>query len=312
MDIRTPAPLSPGTHTIDLGGIAQRYHVHGTGPVCLVHPGGPGVFWESLRMPVLERQLTMVYLEPIGTGDSGRLASHPNGYTRERYTQAIIALLDHLALPKAHLLGHSHGGFVAQYCALRHPDRIAGVVLYESAPVTGPEHMAEAMTQLEAFTRSHADHPGLPAVVEAFQAAGAISNDEEFTAVIRGLLPAYFADYWAREEEFTPILAAVRGWYISSLDEQLVPECINDRESLGLMTVPALIVVGRHDFICGTRWAEELDGLIPSSRLVVLEDSGHFGHIEEPDAFAAAVVDFAAASSEMALGSSSPALMPGR
>jgi len=288
------APLSPGVHTIDLDGITQRYHVHGTGPVCLAHPGGPGVFWESLRMPAVERHLTMVYVEPIGTGGSGRLASHPNGYTRERYTKALIGLLDHLNLPQAYLLGHSHGGFVVQYCALRHPDRVAGVVLYESSPLTGPEFMAEAMANVQEFSHRHADNPELAEVVQAFQATAAISNDAEFTAAARGLLPAYFADYWGREQEFAPMRATVSGRHISSFDEHLGPEIIDDREALASMAVPAMVVVGRHDVICGMRWARELSKLIPDSRLIVLNNSGHFGHIEEPEIFAEAVAGFVA------------------
>jgi pimeloyl-ACP methyl ester carboxylesterase len=290
-------PLSQGVHTIDLDGIAQRYHVHGTGPVCVAHSGGPGVFWEYMRMPALERHLTMVYVEPIGTGGSGRLPSHPNGYTRERYTKALIGLLDHLALPQAHLLGHSHGGFVVQHCALRHPDRVAGVVLYESSPLTGPEFMQEAMANVQEFAGRHADNPDLPEVVEAFQAAGAISNDTEFTAAARGLLPAYFADYWGREREFAPMRATVLGWHISGLDEHLVPEVVDDREALASLTVPAMVVVGRYDVICGMRWARELSELIPDSRLIILHNSGHFGHIEEPEVFTQAVAGFVAPSS---------------
>jgi proline iminopeptidase len=57
--------------------------------------------------------------------------------------------------------------------------------------------------------------------------------------------------------------------------------------------VPTLIVAGRHDFICGVRWAGMLHDGIAGSRLVVLEDSGHLGHIEEPAAFHSAVADFA-------------------
>jgi pimeloyl-ACP methyl ester carboxylesterase len=43
------------------------------------------------------------------------------------------------------------------------------------------------------------------------------------------------------------------------------------------------------------RWAEELHKLIPGSQLVVLENSGHFGHIEEPEPFSRAVVRFVTA-----------------
>jgi proline iminopeptidase len=281
-----------GTHTVELDGLLQRYHVHGSGPVCVALPGGPGVDWAYLRMPALEEHLTMVYVEPIGTGGSGRLASHPHGYTRDRYARALLALLDHLGLATPHLLGHSHGGFVAQYFALHHPGRVAGVVLYESAPVTGPEHGAEAQRTVAEFARRNAERPELPAVLAALQATASISDDDEMTAALRGLMPAYFADYWGREAEFAPLRAAVRGTHISGLDAQLVPDTIDDRAALAALTVPALVVAGRFDVICGVRWAHELADLIPAAGLVVLEHSGHFGHLEEPDLFGKAVVDF--------------------
>ncbi|MEV6643751.1 alpha/beta hydrolase [Amycolatopsis sp. NPDC051371] len=281
-----------GTHTIELDGVRQRYHVHGRGPVCVVHPGGPGVDWAYLRMPALEPHLTMVYVEPIGTGGSGRLASHPHGYTRERYARALLALLDHLGLDTACLLGHSHGGFVVQYFAVHHPDRVAGVVLYDSAPVTGPEHGAEAQRNVAEFAHRNADRPDLPEVLAALQATGSISDDEEMTGALRGLMPAYFADYWGREAEFAPLRKTVLGTHISGLDAQLVPDTIDDRATLGSLAVPALVIVGRYDVICGPRWAHELHDLIPGSRLVVLERSGHFGHLEEPELFGEAVVDF--------------------
>ncbi|MDX2816677.1 alpha/beta hydrolase [Streptomyces sp. NPDC006207] len=288
-------PLSPGTHTFEVDGVAQRYHVHGTGPVCIAHSGGPGVFWEYLRMPEVERHLTVVYPEPVGTGGSGRLPSHPHGYTRERYSRFLDALVDHLGAPRVHLLGHSHGGFVVQYHALHRPARVAGIVLYDSAPVTGPEHGAEAMRMVEEFAARHAGHPGLPEVLEAFQKVSAISDDAGMTAVLKGLLPAYFADYWGREEEFAPLSAAVSGTHISGLGEDLVPDAVDDRGRLGALTVPALVVVGRYDVVCGMRWAGELHELIPQSELLVLENSGHFGHIEEPGRFAEAVVGFVTA-----------------
>ena len=285
-------PLSTGTHTFDSDGLGLRYHVHGTGPVCVAHSGGPGIDWEYLRMPELERRLTVVYPEPVGSGGSGRLPSHPHGYTRAVYSRFLDALLDHLGVPEVYLLGHSHGGFVAQYQALHRPERLAGVILYDSLPVTGAEHTAETVRQVEAFAGRHAGHPGLPEVLAAFQAIPTASDDASHTAVAQGLFPAYFADYWGREEEFAPVRAAVRATHISGLDEDLSPVLFDDRGDLGKVDVPTLVLVGRHDFICGVRWAEELHELIPGSRLRILENSGHFGHFEEPAAFAEAVTRF--------------------
>ncbi|GAA3584500.1 alpha/beta hydrolase [Kribbella ginsengisoli] len=287
-----PNPLTAGTHTIDLNGIAQRYHVHGSGPVCVAHSGGPGVFWEYLRMPLLESHLTMVYVEPIGTGGSGRLASHPDGYTRDRYVSALDGVIDRLGAGPVYLLGHSHGGFVVQRYAVTHPERLAGIILYDSAPVTGPEHGAEFMRNIDAFIARQEGNPELPQVLATVQSIPAISTDEGMTVALAGIIPLYVADYWNRREEFEPLQAMVSGTYISGVDADGVPDVIDDREVLGSITAPALVIVGRFDPICGMRWAEELNKLIPGSQLAVLEQSGHFGHLEEPEAFSAAVTSF--------------------
>ncbi|GAA0928881.1 alpha/beta hydrolase [Kribbella koreensis] len=287
-----PNPLTAGTHTIDLNGIAQRYHVHGSGPVCVAHSGGPGVFWEYLRMPLLESHLTMVYVEPIGTGGSGRLASHPDDYTRDRYVSALDGVIDRLGAGPVYLLGHSHGGFVVQRYAVTHPERLAGMILYDSAPVTGPEHGAEFMRNIDAFIARQEGNPELPQVLATVQSIPAISTDEGMTVALAGIIPLYVADYWNRREEFEPLRAMVSGTYISGVDADGVPDVIDDREVLRSITAPALVIVGRFDPICGMRWAEELNKLIPGSQLAVLEQSGHFGHLEEPEAFSVAVTSF--------------------
>lgn len=97
-------------HSLVVEGLWQSYVVAGRGPVCVVHPGGLGAEWHYLRMPLLEDRLTMVYLEPIGTGASDRLAGHPFGYSVERYSQQLSGFLATLDLRDVFLLGHSHGG----------------------------------------------------------------------------------------------------------------------------------------------------------------------------------------------------------
>ncbi|MFD3461018.1 alpha/beta fold hydrolase [Nocardia fluminea] len=284
--------LAPGAHAFDSDGVIQRYHVYGSGPVCLVHPGGPGIHWEYLRMPELEKHLTMVYVEALGTGASGRLPSHPHGYTRERYSLALLRIIDHLGVPKVYLLGHSHGAFVAAYHAIHRPAGLAGIILYEGAPVTGPEHGAEATRRLQEFAAAHADRPELADVLAAFAAMQDISSDEQTLAVARGVLPSYIADYWGDEKRWAPVRDALRAGYISGLGADGAPDLIDDRADLPDVAVPALVLVGRFDVICGPRWGQELYDLLPCARLVILERSGHLGHLEELERFAAAVRDF--------------------
>jgi proline-specific peptidase len=284
--VRTTSALEEGTHTLELTGVTMRYHVAGRGPVCVLHSGGPGIAWESLRAPRLEEELTCVYIEPVGTGASGRLPTHPDGYSLDRYVSFVDALLDHLDVPQVHLLGHSHGGFVAQRYAITHPDRLAGLVLYDTAPAAGPELMAEAARNMEAFLARFPDRPEVQEAMATWQAL-ATGTDEEYTRSMRGLLPAYFADSRASAEEFSALHAALRASAVGSDEGPW-----QHHEALASLQTPALVLVGQWDFICGPRWARELQEAIPDAELVTFEKSGHLAHLEEPEAFTRAVAGF--------------------
>ncbi|WP_285709426.1 alpha/beta hydrolase [Microtetraspora sp. NBRC 16547] len=64
------------------------------------------------------------------------------------------------------------------------------------------------------------------------------------------------------------------------------------RDMLGGITAPTLVITGAHDFICGPAWGRLRHEGIADSRLVLLEDSGHLGHIEQPGTFASAITEF--------------------
>jgi pimeloyl-ACP methyl ester carboxylesterase len=268
--------LSPGTHSFTLRGTRQVYHVAGRGPVLVAHSGGPGVDYSYLRSSRLEELFTVVYPEPIGTGDS---QPFPQSATYvDTYAEFLLALVDHLGVPSVHLLGHSHGGTVAQRFALDHPGRVAGLALYSSTPVTDAAFWAAAATEAAAYPQRN---PGVPEAVEAAAVFGADTGRPDALNVV---LPIYFADFWNRRAEFEPLRKAVRSW-----DVTFDTNAIDYRPELPGITAPTVVITGRHDFICGPVWAEMLHQGISGSRLVTLENSGHFGHIEEPEEFLDAV-----------------------
>jgi proline iminopeptidase len=276
--------LTLGTHTITIDGTRQRYTVAGTGPVCVAHSGGPGVNWEYLRMPEVEGLATMVYVEPVGTARDNRLASHPDGYTVETYTSFLRGVIDHLGVPETYLIGHSFAGLIAANFALAEPERTSGLILYASEVVYGPEFDAEADRNFEKFVVDHADVPGVDELAEAL-AAEPEFDDASVTAVLRAILPAYFADYYGRRDEFSGMLAGIRLTAMNSAEFTL-------RGSLGNLRVPALLLAGRHDPVCGPRWASELHAGIPGARLVIFENSGHLPHLEQPAEFREAIAGF--------------------
>lgn len=64
------------------------------------------------------------------------------------------------------------------------------------------------------------------------------------------------------------------------------PTPFDVRDRLGDLAMPTVVIAGRHGFLCGPGWADQLANKIRGARLHVLEHSGRFGHVEEPDAFA--------------------------
>lgn len=85
-----------------------------------------------------------------------------------------------------------------------------------------------------------------------------------------------------------PCAAALRVTY----DPNRLPDPWDVRDQLAAINVPALVIVGTRDFICPTRFAYEMHAGMPDARLSELRESGHFGHIEQPDEFTTAVLDF--------------------
>jgi pimeloyl-ACP methyl ester carboxylesterase len=273
-------------HEFFLDGVRQVYRVAGQGPLCVAHAGGPGLDASYLRAPALEQRFTVVYPEPVGTGASGAPA---DGYPIATYVRFLAALVAHLGDGPVHLLGHSHGGFVAQTYALAHPERVAGLILYSTSPEAGPEFWAEASAGLAAYPARHPDVPEAADVPEAFRRALQATDDDTLSASFRAALPVYFADFWSRRAEFASWQASVRMAAGPATSQDPVPFDVRDR--LGEITAPTVVITGRHDFMCGPARATRLSDGIPGARLRILEHSGHFGHVEQPTAFAAAAVE---------------------
>jgi proline iminopeptidase len=289
------SPLTAGVHRFDSSGVTLAYHVAGSGPVVIAHPGGPGCWWTILPLPALEAKATVVTLEPVGTGASGRLAD-PNGYTIDRYVGDVDALRAHLGLDRVVLLGHSHGGFVAQAYALAHPDHLRGLILYDTSPTTGAEWQHDVESNLAWFEHE----PWFPDAKVALAQETTAATDDEMTAVFRRELPLYFAEWTTRHAEFETYRSTLRlavapgrsGTDPAASSQVGVAPVFEVRDRLHEIKVPTLILVGSKDFVCSPKFADVMHAGIGGSRLVVLQHSGHMGHMEEPAAFTGAIATF--------------------
>ncbi|GAA2554489.1 alpha/beta hydrolase [Winogradskya consettensis] len=275
---------SQSTHEVRVGDVSLMCHVRGRGPLCVVHPGGPGLHWEYLRMPLIERDLTMVYLEPAGTGGSSGL---PDGarYDLNTYVDHLAAVVREFAVDPVFVMGHAHGGFVAQGLALRMPDHVAGLILYATAPLADEHTRALAREGLRVSAVRCGDEHAAAVIVDAYDRPPGDGVDDE-TRRLRDIFPAYFADYRHRQAEFTALRDALRCW----------PRPVTDfdvRAALSSIGAPTLVLAGVHDFAFGPGSAELFRSAVAGATLRAFEDSGHFPHVEEAERFAHLIREFA-------------------
>jgi proline iminopeptidase len=276
--------LERGRHTATINGSRLAYHVHGDGPLLFAVPGGPGLSHTYLRAPLLEREVTVVYLDPIGCGDSAEL-DDPSQYGRARDVADLDALREHLGQDRIALLGHSAGGFTAQEYALGHPDRVRRLVLFGTAPTNGPEYEAS----LDAEMQARAAEPWYPAAARAMDEIFARDlNAAEAHELGKAIWPLYC---YEGEGALSARLGEIAR--LNPARAKLAPHVAFDfRQALRSLSIPTLIVAGVRDFISPPAMAKVLHAAIAGSRLVSMERSGHLAHLEEPEAFASAIEAF--------------------
>ena len=212
-----------------------------------------------------ERRLILVSLPGFGK-------SAPGGPTIGDHADAVAATFDDLALPpETDVLGNGLGGFVALALGIRHGRRFERMVLVGSA-IAFPEAGRATFRALA----DKVEEGGMAAVVDAamrrmFPEPFIAANPEVVAgraAAFRRIDPAVFA-------------AACRA--LAALD--LSGELSNIQN-------PSLLVVGAKDEATPPGLGRELAERLANARLIEMPGLGHCPHIQDPDAFVAAIAPF--------------------
>jgi pimeloyl-ACP methyl ester carboxylesterase/DNA-binding SARP family transcriptional activator len=143
---------SPVTRFTRRGELALAYQVLGEGPIDLVFiPGFTGhleVRWEDPTLSRLFRRLAagcrLVLLDKRGTGMSDRAGGYP---PLPEHVDDVLAVMDAVGSRRAALFGVVDGGAIALLTAVAHPDRVAGVVTYATAPVLSASDYPPGVTR---------------------------------------------------------------------------------------------------------------------------------------------------------------------
>lgn len=229
----------------------------GDGPaVVLLHPGiHDSTVWDPV-LPLLGSLRVIRY----DGRDFGRSSAATEPF---RTMDDLIAVLDHVGLSSAHLVGNSMGGEAALATALEHPERVASLTLLAPG-IGGHEWPDEPKLEAE-FERLTAagDHAGL------VDFAGRLWCSAGVDDALRGQLVAAEAAE-ANQAEF----------------RQDNPE---QWSRAGTITQPVTVVVGELDYPTATAAAAELAGAIPGAELIRIAESDHLPSLRTPERVAQAI-----------------------
>jgi pimeloyl-ACP methyl ester carboxylesterase len=114
--------------TTSVNGIKLYYEVHGKGkPFILIQGLGGGHQAWFLQVQALKKHFRVITFDNRGTGRSKQLSGEP--YTIKTMADDVIGLMDDLGFDKAHILGLSLGGMIAQEIAISYPHRVDKIIL---------------------------------------------------------------------------------------------------------------------------------------------------------------------------------------
>ena len=147
-------------------GCRIAFEVCGEGPPALLQHGllSRRTSWrESGFVEALAREFTVVTVDSLGHGDSDK-PDDPRLYRRDARADDLAAVLDVLAIPRAHVVGYSMGGWMAAGFGARHPGRLLSLTLGGWAPGAGLAAAGEAVIDFQTvLAAARARAPGLTA-----------------------------------------------------------------------------------------------------------------------------------------------------
>jgi pimeloyl-ACP methyl ester carboxylesterase len=230
----------------------------------LLAAGGRFVIEFDNRDSGLSTKLDGVAVDPgavigaAGAGDLDRARSLVP-YTLSDLAEDCVAILDSLEIGRAHVLGASMGGMIAQQLAIEHPERLLSLVSMMST--TGEPEFGQPS----------------PEALEALLAPSPTQRDAYIASAAKGMI-------WASRRYGDP--ARLEALAAESYDRCFYPEGVTRQltamlatgsraEGLRALEVPTLVIHGLDDTLIPADGGERTAELVPGAKLMLVEDMGH-------------------------------------
>lgn len=256
-----------------VNGVKLHYEIHGTGEPLLLIEGLGYASWSWFRqIEVLSDSYSVVSFDNRGVGKSDK----PDiPYSIELMADDVALLLESLNIKKAHILGVSMGGYIAQTLAINYPHKVKSLVLGctsfggpQSIPLT--EEALRSMLKVEGLNAEEVIRQGLKvAISPEFVRAYPDVVDQLVAWRLVNPTPRYA---WERQ------FAAARAFNVES--------------QLNKINVPTLVITGSEDIVVPPQNSSMLAERIFGAQLVIIPGGGHLFFIEKAEEFNGTVLEF--------------------
>lgn len=195
--------------------------------------------------------------------------------TVRKMAEDAIKLLDFLKIEKAHVLGHSMGGYIAQEIAINYPDRVDKLILESTAPVSSKKDnilLEDIYNQLK--REGHSE-----------------SWFKRWAALLfspRLITDSSFVDLFVKNSMKHPYLQKAEG-FKSQID---AIASFDTHKGIAAIKAKTLILEGENDILITPEEARTLAENIPGSVFKLLDGVAHCIHIENPKLFIDIVIEF--------------------
>jgi pimeloyl-ACP methyl ester carboxylesterase len=271
--------------TATVGTVELYYEEHGSGDPLLLIMGlaADSQAW-MFQLPDFAARYRTIAFDNRGVGRSSK---PPGPYTIHEMADETVGLLDALSIPRAHVIGVSMGGMIAQELVLRHPDRVRGLVL----ACTYPEPDAEVERQREFSLKQFGGTIGTDGVMQVDISA---INPLMF---LQQLLPTVFNQQFIDRElpKLMQIFSGALQWGFSMeaiLGQVGAVMSHNATERLHQIKSPTLVITGDADRLVPPSGSDILAREIPGAKLVKVPGGSHGFNFETPEIFNREVLGF--------------------
>ncbi len=276
------------TGNIPLKGGSIYYKTYGQGFPLLIINGGPGMNCEGFSPLAvqLSEKLTTILFDQRGTGKSALSVIDSSTVTMDLMVEDMETIRKQLNIKKWIILGHSFGGWLAQHYAVKYPEKVEGLILSGSAGIDLGllEYFnANTLMRLGRSERdslnywSHLISKGDTSFHTKYQRAKILASAYLYNK----------SDLPKLAERITQAQTLIG----SLIYKDLFKINYDCKQSLKKFTKPVLIIQGRQDIVGdGTAFKTHL--ALKNSKLVFLNECGHYGWLDQKEKYKLEVENF--------------------